>query len=352
MKEKTRGKNGKIPAESFIFFSLILIIILLFLFQSPAVKGKGQIVFPLIQIKYPYDIKILSLKVKEGQRVKKGDTLFSFMVERTPSLRLDYQKKMDKNDLERLLLEKENEKEVVKKTGEEEIKLLEKQLIFKLSERNYYNRIILEKQNEFEKMRSLNLLNVYTLPEIERAERFLENLKIKGLQVEEEIISLKSSIEKTKKQLQTEINNINEEIKKIKLQIKDMKIPENPDLIKEYKSPLTGKVDRIFVYNSEYYLAGQIIMNIAETDKLKVLAFFEQKYKKLLNPGRKVIFKLPDGTKLRGQINNIYLSTELLPPEFQRIRTPPVRNILVDIELENVSSEDRFYGMQGEVFLK
>jgi len=350
---KKKMKKGKVAIDKLIFFFLIFIISLLLFFQTPTITGKGQIVFPLISVQYPYDIKILNINVKEGEKIEKGEILFSFLCERIPSLRLDYQKKVDKRDIERLLLEKILEKNFIEKSGREEIGIFEKQLIMKISEKNYYSQLIIKKQQEFEKMKNLKILNVYTLPEIERQERFLENLKIECLKIEEEIVSLKSSIEKIKRETQVQLNNLDTEIKKIKSQIKEFEEKENNKLVKNFPSPLTGKVDRIFVYNSEFCPAGQILMNIVKIDRLKVIAFFPLENRKMLNPGRKVVVKLPDGKKLKGEITNIYSTTEQLPPEFLNIRQSPLKHIVVSIEIKDrFEKSDEFYGMRVKVFIK
>ena len=350
--ENKSTKKVKIGIDKYIFFIVLLVIIILVVTQKPYITGVGQINFPIVKIRYPHDIRITKIHVKERQKVKSGQPLFSFIEERLPGLRLDFNKQKDSASQYARIIQKKEEKNLVKTAGAMKIQQTLKELEWKRKEKQHYQDLLKKKEEELNQMEKMKLLNVYTLADIQRAERFLEEVKLENIKLAGDIISLEQSVQRVEAEQKTTLKGLDNEIRTLKSQSKIFSDENIPSDAINFQSPFSGTVDRIYYFESEVPLRGSAIMSILRPDVIKVRGFFHQQYAKYLAIGKDVIVEFPDRKRVRGTITNVYFATSLLPDEFQNRKVPLQRGITVDIEL--LSSLDigkEFYEMGVNIYV-
>ena len=336
----------KSTVDKYIYFAGLILIVVFFLFQIPHVTGVGQTILPIVAIKYPLNIRLVKIHVKEAQQVKKGQLLFSFIEERLPNLSLDFNKQTDGASQYALIIQKKEERNLVETAGRMEIQQLSKELEWKKKEKQHYQDLIKKKEEELNQMKKMKLLNVYTLADIQRAERFLEEIQFESTRLSGEIISFQQSIKRVMAEQETTLKGLDNEIRILESQMKifgDVNIPQD---VRNFNSPFSGTVDRIYYLESEVPLREEPIMNIFRSGPVKIRGFFQQQNAKYLAIGKDVIVEFPDRKRVAGTITNVYFSTSLLPDEFQNKNIPLQRGIAVDIELPfSLEMGKEFYEM-------
>ena len=103
------------------------------------------------------------------------------------------------------------------------------------------------------------------------------------------------------------------------------------ELTRYYVSPIDGTVTKINFQNMEVALKSEIIMSIHKPENIYVKAFFEQTDLKNVAINDVVEIEFPDGTISEGRIKRFYYATNALPEEFQKKYEPTTRTLLADV---------------------
>ncbi|MEM8909410.1 MAG: hypothetical protein AAGD05_16305, partial [Bacteroidota bacterium] len=98
-----------------------------------------------------------------------------------------------------------------------------------------------------------------------------------------------------------------------------------------YVTPTQGEIGQINNSTNEVCYKSKDVMVIHQLENLKIKAYFNQKLYQEIRLGEEVTIEFPDGTSSRGVIDNFYVSTYELPPEFQKKYEPVERSIVVDV---------------------
>jgi multidrug resistance efflux pump len=264
------------------------------------IKADGQVMFQNVDIQNIEDCRIYNFRVKEGQQVKKGDTLFYFA-----------DKKYEKSASSLNVNTNWEEKELI--LIEEEISVLGK-------EETLLRKKLRKTKKELNKVRQEVLLDI--LP------------KASYNQKEDELNLIADDLELTShkiKSLGEKRQKVMESLRLKKIQDAALKQHELAFGPMPYLSPIEGMVSKIFKEDSEIAVASEVIMYVQQKDNIFIKAFFEQADLKYLQNRNTVELEFPDGTISRGRINRFYYSTYTLPEEFQKKYEPTTRSLAVDI---------------------
>ncbi|MEK6531708.1 MAG: HlyD family efflux transporter periplasmic adaptor subunit [Deltaproteobacteria bacterium] len=312
--KKNWGKFAYLAVSAFIIVAAASYLVIGFLY----IEGTGQVIFDKLYIQHTKDIRLLKINVKEGDKVKKGDMLFTYREESDAVVR---NTGSSSGDLEREMLKSEQGLR---------IKDLE---ISDLRER----RKLLKDRHE--KLKKEVALEAY-LPD-------------KLMPLEEDIMDINSSVKKAE-----------EEAVAIKAYMASLKglafsrngaVPVGNSGEMGFVAMEDGVVTRIYLSNHEVAMRGDTIMEIYKPEEISIKAFFPQEHINRLRAGLDVSIIFPEGTKSNGTIARYYFATQPLPPEFQKRFEPVTRNIAVDIvptTQEDALMWKSFYKISVKVHVK
>ncbi len=180
------GAKRKINIGRYLYF-LIFALIMVFLVVKWGkgfvyVKGYGQIKISRLNVQEITDIRVLKMMVEEGQKIKKGEILFSF------TRRPEFFQKLQVFDLQNL----KGSGEYMK--FEEQLSKMTKELNKKLKERRFLTEEIRRAHDGYRKLKRLVLLKIETEDNLEKAkEKYMKLLHQRTL-VNEEIHYLSSRV--------------------------------------------------------------------------------------------------------------------------------------------------------------
>ena len=273
------------------------------------VRGYGQVELQKQALTFTNDVRVLDILVKEGQEVRKGDTLFYYQNEYTTDAGLavknsyHVQQPVDWIEKERLNLRKQIALKNIEKDN------LTSKLKFKKEEFKHQQDLVLLGVNDIE----------YTLTSIQSEIITIEtHQKI----LKEEISFLKKHLYRLRKQEKAIFN------------LEKDKIAYETGAIKEvfpYIALIDGLIGNINFTPNEVCYEKQDVMTIHQKEDISVRAYFDPELIQYLQISEVLQIKFPDGTKGLGRVNNIYISTQALPAEFQKKHEPTVRNVVVDV---------------------
>lgn len=299
-----------------VFLSLALVS---FLYKKiNVVGGSGQIVFQKLAVNFTEDIRLTDIRVREGEQINKGDTLFRYIIgEGRNEMELNIRAGEVNSKHQKELLEVRND-------------LVSKQIAM--------NQVIHERtllKNRLDELANLVLLEIKTLDELSVLQMEYEKLNI-----EEE-------------SLNRELELINDYYAQLRLINSSKQQLYNGNWRERvFQSPMDGWSGIIRFENNEVCYRENEVLSIHNPDKLQIRAYFNQKYGDDLQLGRevKVIFK--DGQTSIGKITNIYRATYALPSEFQKKYEPTERNILIDLVPLSQQEEEiwrKYYLMEADL---
>ncbi len=268
------------------------------------INGNGQIVFKKTAVKFTDDIRIDKFFVIEGSKVKKGDTLFTYHVE------------------------KERENATIIMQGAESRSKIQRDVLA-------FEKEILMRETK------LTTLQVN-----------MNNLRIRYDQMME-LVLLEVKTKVALDNLKLEKNNLVAQIQQVKLEIEGLKKIKNQyrtignSLLASYRpsrenfyyiSPVDGISGTINFVPKEVCYRQQDVLTIHDSKTVSIKAYFGQKHAKQLKPNTLMKIHFQDGSSSMGRIESSYVSTYALPSEFQKKYEPTERNIVLD--LVPISHED------------
>ncbi|HFA49823.1 MAG TPA: HlyD family efflux transporter periplasmic adaptor subunit, partial [Bacteroidetes bacterium] len=275
------------------------------------IKVNGQVILEKMSVNFTEEIRIKKMLVNEGDEAVAGDSLFSYVVE-TPN-NDDYISTYNKYD------------------GNSNWYLREKmsvarQIELKRSDKAGLKTLVRLKKQELEELKQ----RVYLGSELSHK---IEPLKTKIQELENEIASLNSEIRVLlnyrKKLERQEALSMSAEAARIQDEINAKAAFES--LLLYYTTPITGLIGQISKQENEVCYQSESVMTIHKLGQIKVKAYFPPKYAEKISLGDEVDLIFEDKTKSKGIIQNFYISTYPLPPEFQKRYEPVTRSIVVDI---------------------
>lgn len=301
------------------------------------VHAEGQVLFNSIKVRVPDDITIHYFKVKEGDTVLYGDTLFAYTVARDEQSRgaFAFQIKDDNNDNSSSWQQRE---------------------VYQLNKNIRLNRLRIGEninliawyQSEIQKLQNQVILEVSTKNKLESYESQLEKLTIENKKYNSEIYIFRNMI--------TELGGKSEE------SIEDsFDAPSTPysgggagymSMKRLYVSPMSGVITRIYKSPNEVSLKSEEIMNVHQQESIYIKAFFSPEDLESINQGGEVSLIFPDGTVSHGIIKRTYTATYRLPTEFQKKYESTTRSIAVDIyptDDEELSEWKKFYKIPVQI---
>lgn len=245
-------------------------------------NADGLLLKQQYDINFGYDIRVLEYKVKEGQEVKVGDTIFYY--EKHDGLS-DINNKKESLQIN---INKENNKASLIAI---ETQILKRRLLIEESKKR-----LAHWESEREKKKKLVYLNVITPNELANVERWIDDIKheIAALRTEYNALIWEKN----------QLESVNAEIENLQFQ---NSIKENMVFV----TPTKGRIDRLRTPSYQVNYKGNIITSIIQSESY-VRAYISVRDLDRFKDNDKVLvvlpFKHPD---LIGRINKIYSVSEL-----------------------------------------
>jgi multidrug resistance efflux pump len=319
---QTKGKTkGKVNWDRIIYFAL-LVVVLFFFFRYLInemffIEGNGQVRFENISIRNTDDCRVVDIFVTEGDEVKIGDSLFSYIP--------DDENADDNNDngygSAGFALNS-------KKQGD--VSWSEKE-IFKVKEEIKVNNFLIAEKVKLKKLYSAELQRIRNevmldvLPRNKLDDQLAKinqlNFDIQSLRGKTSMLSASmNQLEGMKRDLSATTTYAGQGVG-----------GGDDSGQKVFYSPLTGTVTTIMKNEFEVALKSEEIMSIHRPENISVRGFFQQEDLASLKIGDRVDLHFPDGSDGRGIIKRFYFATYRLPEEFQKKYEPTTRSLTVDI---------------------
>lgn len=311
---KNWGKFAYLFVSAGIIIAAVFYLVVGFLY----IEGMGQVIFDKLYIQHTKDIRLLKINVKEGDKVKKGDILFSYREESDEIIR---NPDSSSGDIERDLLRSEQGlriKELEAADLRERLKLVDA---------------------KYGKLKKEVALEAYLPDKLRPMEEAMMDIAASLRKAEEEAGAIKAYIGRLKGIVFS----------------RNGSVPIGNSGVMGFVAMEDGVVTRIYLSNYEVAMRGDTIMEIYKPEEISIKAFFSQEHINRLRAGLDVGIVFPDGTKSNGTIARYYFATQPLPPEFQKRFEPVTRNIAVDIlpaSQEDALMWKSFYKISVKVHIK
>ncbi len=289
------------------------------------IKADGQVLYENVIIRLTDDCRVLSYQKREGDTVRKGDSLFVYTLDKDDlnggggnygALKgnindTTYQQAPDWKEKEKFALQKKAATNVI--------------------EINSNKEIIKSYQAELQRLENEVVLDVLPKSRLE----FVQN----------EILRFQTNVDKLNSENQQYyalIYQLNQ-AEKLKPAIKSTRNGaigvgggnggggDENDSTKVFYSPINGTITRIYTQQFEVALKSDQIMAIHKNTPMYIKGFFDQEDMSYFKEGDLVNIEFPDGTKSNGVIRRFYYATYSLPDEFQKRYEPTTRTIAADI---------------------
>lgn len=318
MDELPRVKK-KINWDKLIYFTILALIgffvIRYAYFQIFYIEGQGQVIFEETKIRVPDDITIEHFYVQQGDSIKEGDTLFSYI----PA---DYED--DAADMAVSLSQGAGTK--TPSWVEREIYELNKTIQKRRVEIIEAQGLIKKKEEKIDELRNAVILEISSKNQIDQLERDI-------IQLNEEIKKLQNYIGVDYRML-TKLQNLTplaDSLQQQNLNASSSGGGNETHGLKYYISRTHGHITRIYMSDYEVALKSENILNLHRKEHIYIKAFFDQEDVQYINEGDDVSVIFPDGTVSKGKISRFYYATYSLPEEFQQKYEPTQRAIAADI---------------------
>ncbi len=279
----------------------------------------GLVLLEKMAVNFTDDIRLSQLCTKEGDAILEGDTLFIYTYEDEEKV---------ENEMQNLTINKS-----ITKTGGGNNRnflrdklAIKRQIAIKGSEREGQRERLKARKAELSEMRKQILMGVDVAHK-------LPALQTSIIGIETDIRSLTREIRILRKHLA--------ELREEEKRFKDLEIAAMAERLADgnryreayyhYVTPTSGVIGQINNSPNEVCYKSENIMVIHQLTDLKIKAYFDQRNIKDVIIGEEVGIEFPDGTYGRGKINNFYISTYELPPEFQKKYEPTERSVVADI---------------------
>lgn len=281
-----------------------------FLTRTYFVSGEGQVISEVVDIRSPDDVDIRMIRVRPGDFVEPGDTLFSFSF-------IDWQERQAEIDRVnqriadlRFELADANEKSFLKR---EEIRSLENRILY-----------LSREKEAFQERVRLNISTVFELNAINRdlfdAESNLE-LAISEARV------LKNLIERMEERLDLFLENY-------------YKIAQNVET-RFFTSQLGGRIDNVYKKgNSQAFRSEEILTLIPDHSEVFVLSVFNRKDTRYLTSGSIMNIEFDNGDRSHGVITQTYEARDDLLRHFRQTGTITSDYLIVELEPSDENTRD------------
>tara|TARA_B110000037_G_scaffold101356_1_gene118175 strand:- start:28870 stop:29922 length:1053 start_codon:yes stop_codon:yes gene_type:complete len=327
--EKVRGKKkSRFNWDRVVYLSILGLIVFFvlryFFISNFYISANGQVIFDNVDISQTEDIRIEKFFFEEGDNIKAGDTLFSYLIE-DPAFATNIDP----------LAEVGNESN----WADREMYSLQKSIDLNNSRIRGDRQLLTSYKSQLNQLENEVILGAAN-------ERDLQNL-------EYQISKLETSINLA----QSENGVLNRQLTALKTGEEDaaVAISAAPAEFSPYRifvSPIDGYISRIFKEPFEVALKSEMIIKIHQADSVHIKGYFEQKDLKYVKVDDHVNILFPDGQESEGVIDRFYSSTVIMPEEFQKKFEPVKRTIAVDIKPAEGSDLDlwkRYYKLSVEL---
>lgn len=311
-REKPRKKQVNWDRTVYLLV-LILVVTLItrhLLSRTYFVSGEGQVISEVVDIRSPDDIDIRMIRVKPGDFVEPGDTLFSFSF-------IDWQERQAEIDRVnqriadlRFELADARERVFLKR---EEIRTLENRIAF------------LEREKEvFQERVRLNISTVFELNAINR-DLFDAQSKLEMAVSEERVLG--NLITRMDERLDVFVNNY-------------FIVAQNIET-RYFTSQIGGRVDNIFKKgNSQAFRSEEILTLIPDQSEVFVLSVFNRKDTRYLNTGSVMNIEFDNGDRSQGIVMQSYEARDDLLRHFRQTGTITSDYLIVELEPYDVATKD------------
>lgn len=309
IEEQVTGKRkSRFNWDRIVYLTILGLIVFFvlryFFLQNFYISADGQIIFDSVEISETEDLRIEKYFIDEGDNIRKGDTLFTYLIQ-DPTLAMANAAADAANN-----------------SGSS------------WAERELYSLQKSVELNNTQIKGDRDLLESY-----KKQMKRMENDVILGTASERDLINLEYQISK----LETSINLVKSENSVLIKQLNALKLNGKTTAAttaaqlkgfspyRAFVSPVDGYIARIYKEPYEVALKSQVILNIYQADSVYVKGYLEQEDLRYVKIGDIIDVNFPDGQVSEGVIKRFYSSTVLVPEEFQKRFEPAKRTIAVDI---------------------
>lgn len=308
-----------------ILFLIILISILYYaISKSFYVNIYGHVYSHQFRVQFPEDIAVFKYHVKEQDTVEKGDTLFYY--------RLNLMDAEDDGSGTAVAAVVSNNSDWYLKERLQTQKNISLNYIEIQDFKNNINRI----EKEIDITRKEVYLDVYPQVELKQALLEIEKLKVDITKTEDEIAYLKEYLS---------MLSYYEAQSKLNQPVVNSGDGDEVVLWDYYKSPVNGKIDKIFNETEEVIYKKDIVMYVNNFDSIFILGYLDQKDIDQFELGESLSITFANGQVSRGMINNFYINTEELPLDFVEPKARYKRRVVVRLvpETQEIAQEWKKY---------
>ncbi len=272
------------------------------LYNLMFINANGHVLFEKISVRIPADVKMQEWFAQEGQYIREGDTLFSYVDRRSADLA--------------------NKEILVSHSGNlnwftKESVNVRKQIALNDLERGSIDAEINSLETKVLKLQNEIALDLAPRSRLSALHNVLSDKKVKVQKLKSENGFLYSYLNRIENDEPTP---------------PDQGTQVSSDFGKQYYiAPMAGTVTKVYKEEHEIALKTEPIMMLQKMNDVYVKAFFDQEYLKYLAEGDLVTITYPDGTKSGGVIGRFYPSTFRQSAEFQNRHEPVQRTLGVDI---------------------
>ena len=325
-----------------IVYYLVLGLISFFIFryfinQVFYVHGEGQVLFNSIKVRVPDDVTIHYFKVKEGDTVLYGDTLFAYTAARDEQSKGAFAFQIQDDD-----------KGTTNSWQQREVYQLNKNIRLNRLRIGENINLIAWYTSEIEKLQNQVILEISTKNKLEQYQSQLEKLTIENKKYYSEIKIFNEMITELGGTADTSVED-------------DFTSKSTPysgggagymSMKRLYVSPMSGVITRIYKSPNEVALKTEDIMNVHQEESIYIKSFFLPEDLGSITEGSEVTVIFPDGTTSHGILKRLYSATYRLPPEFQRKYESTTRSIAADIYPANdaeLAEWEKFYKIPVQI---
>ncbi|MBU2521910.1 MAG: HlyD family efflux transporter periplasmic adaptor subunit [Proteobacteria bacterium] len=323
-------ERKRIPWGKYIYLGIFVLIGIGLLkwgyYHLVYIQGVGVLDAETTNVEAKFTDRVVDIKCNINDKVSKGDPLIF----------------LDKSELEYKIATKEREfgerSNILKqkiKDVESEINLLEEEEKNRVEEARYIKR-------EHERVKDLLALEVITRPQflivgqnLKLAERDLSSLLIK-------LTSLTKKLAAIKEEYNDYSDKAGKEIKRLH------------DFSKEtvLLAPRHAVVTMIYKQVGEIAQAGEPILELAETPKNFITAYFDESNENAIKLGGQVHIIFENGDKSTGKIRKIYPATHPLPPEYRKQYGRKEKSLVAEIVPITGEYWSKLLGTKSKILLK
>ena len=301
----------------------------------------GLVQLEKMAVNFTDDIRLLEFCTKEADAIERGDTLFVYTYEDKDQMR---------NSLANISLKAQISGAGNDRNFLRDIMNVRRQIAVARSEIQGYKAGLEIRKMEMEEQKKQILMGVdvaHKLPPLKS-----------------NIAALASDIRTTKRELYVYRKHLKALLaaqkKMEKLKIESLQESANHDRqlydqMHYYVSPTDGMIGQINNSPNEVCYKSENVMVIHQVTNLKIKAYFETSTVGKAHIGEQVDIEFPDGSLGKGIIDNFYISTYAMPPEFQKKYEPTERSVLADIVPINEEEAKRwisYYKMTVKILKK